>query len=333
MIESTSLYNTPEPLVSICCSTYNHENYIAQTLEGFLMQKCNFPVEILINEDCSTDKTASIIKEYEKQFPDVIKPVYQKENQYSKGVKPITKLLFPRVTGKYIAICEGDDYWTDPYKLQKQVDFLETNVEYGMVYTEFNRLNQKSGEIESNVFHNILGLKENTFENFIINTWFLATFTWVFKSEFLAFSQEFINKEFNIGDLPLLLTISANSKVGFINETMGVYRVLANSASHSRDKKFNYNFRKKVYNIQTYYADRYNISDKVRLAIDIKYYQTIYIRAIIWNDTLLAKKAYKLLKLQKNLSVKYLIFYHLCKVGFVRKWFNNYYYKNIWKSS
>ena len=116
------------PLVSIDCITYNHCKYIRDALEGFLMQRTNFPVEILIHDDASTDGTAEIIKEYEKQYPWLIKPVYQTENQYSKHNGTISKIQYGSALGKYIAFCEGDDYWTDPYKLQKQVDFLESNV-------------------------------------------------------------------------------------------------------------------------------------------------------------------------------------------------------------
>lgn len=116
--------------VSICCLTYNHHKYIKECLEGFLSQKTNFEIEILIHDDASTDSTQEIIKEYENRFPKIIKPIYQKENQYSKGVSLSLTYNFPRAKGKYIALCERDDYWTDPLKLQKQVDFLETNPDY-----------------------------------------------------------------------------------------------------------------------------------------------------------------------------------------------------------
>ena len=118
------------PLVSICCTAFNHEKFIRNCLDGFLIQKTNFKVEILINDDCSTDSTASIIKEYELKYPTLFNVFYQKENQYSKGIKPWPNVLFPASQGKYIALCEGDDYWTDPLKLQKQVDFLEANLGY-----------------------------------------------------------------------------------------------------------------------------------------------------------------------------------------------------------
>lgn len=146
MVSSTSLFSSEQPLVSILCPTYNHEKFIADALDSFLMQKTNFPVEILINEDCSTDGTAAIVKKYEKQFPEIIKVIYQHENLYSKGKKPLTQMLFPKSKGKYIATCEGDDFWVDENKLQKQVDFLENNPEYSMCYTDFSHSNEK-GEI------------------------------------------------------------------------------------------------------------------------------------------------------------------------------------------
>ena len=118
------------PVVSVICCTYNHEPYIRQCLEGFMMQKTDFPFEVLVHDDASTDNTSSIVKEFEAKFPDIIKPIYQLENQYHKKIDILTTYLFSRAKGRYIALCEGDDYWTDPLKLQKQVDFLEQNPLY-----------------------------------------------------------------------------------------------------------------------------------------------------------------------------------------------------------
>src|SRR5690606_11316563 len=119
------------PLVSISCITYNHAPYIRECLDGFMMQKCDFDFEVLIHDDASTDGTQEIIKEYQEKYPEIIKPIFQTENQYSKGIRGMNiQFNFPRAQGKYIALCEGDDYWTDPLKLQKQLDFLEANPEY-----------------------------------------------------------------------------------------------------------------------------------------------------------------------------------------------------------
>lgn len=115
-------------LVSISCFTYNHEPYIRQCLDGFVMQKTNFKFVAIVHDDASTDRTADIIREYEAKYPEIIKPIYETENQYSKKDGSIGRIMNAAIdaTGaKYIAMCEGDDYWTDPYKLQKQVDILE----------------------------------------------------------------------------------------------------------------------------------------------------------------------------------------------------------------
>lgn len=121
------------PLVSICSITYNHAPYIRQCLDGFLMQKTKFRYEIIIHDDASTDGTTEIIKEYAEKHPDLITPIFQKENQYSKGIRGMfPRFCFPHAKGKYIALCEGDDYWTDPLKLQKQMDFLEANPDFVM---------------------------------------------------------------------------------------------------------------------------------------------------------------------------------------------------------
>jgi len=122
------MIKTKNPLVSICCITYNHENYIRDALEGFLMQKTDFPFEIIIHDDASTDATADIIKRFEEKYPDIIKPIYQIENQYSKG-KRASLFTFKAARGKYVALCEGDDYWIDPLKLQKQITEMEKHPE------------------------------------------------------------------------------------------------------------------------------------------------------------------------------------------------------------
>ena len=119
-------------MVSVMCNAYNHEAYIRDALDGFVMQKTNFRFEVLVHDDASTDGTADIIREYEKKYPELIKPIYQTENQRSKGGGRVGKIQRARVRGKYTAICEGDDYWTDPLKLQKQYDAMEAHPEVDM---------------------------------------------------------------------------------------------------------------------------------------------------------------------------------------------------------
>lgn len=122
---------TNDIILSISCITYNHVNFIRTCLESFLMQKTNFPIEVVIYDDASTDGTREIIEEYTKKYPTIFFPLFQTENQYSKGIRGLNaRFNFSRCRGKYIAICEGDDFWNDPQKLQKQVDFLDANPDY-----------------------------------------------------------------------------------------------------------------------------------------------------------------------------------------------------------
>jgi glycosyltransferase involved in cell wall biosynthesis len=132
-----------DPLVSICCTAYNQEAFISTAIDGFLMQRTNFPFEILIHDDASSDGTAGIIKKYQKDHPNLIRSIYQSDNQYSQGIYP--EFIVEKMSrGKYIACCEGDDYWIDPYKLQKQVDFLEAHPEYVLI--SHNALNIREEE-------------------------------------------------------------------------------------------------------------------------------------------------------------------------------------------
>lgn len=121
------------PLLSIVCPAYNQEAFVAQTLDGFLSQQTSFSYEILINDDASTDNTARIIAQYAERHPQIIRPFYQQVNQFRLG-KPCVPNLFAKARGRYIAYCEADDYWTDPRKLQLQVDFLESHPDYVLTY-------------------------------------------------------------------------------------------------------------------------------------------------------------------------------------------------------
>ena len=125
-----------KPLVSIRCIVYNQERYIRDCLDGFVKQKTNFAFEAIVHDDASTDGTAAIIREYAAKYPDTIKPIIETENQYSKHDGSLRRIMDDACQGKYVAFCEGDDYWIDPLKLQRQVDFLESHSEYSMCWTD-----------------------------------------------------------------------------------------------------------------------------------------------------------------------------------------------------
>lgn len=152
MVENNCCFEHDEEIVvSILCLTYNHENFISQALDSFLMQKTNFNIEIIVHDDASTDKTPQIVLQYYKKNSSVVVPILQNENQYSKSKRIMSLYMFPKVRGKYIAICEGDDYWTDPYKLQKQVDYMENHSECSACIHAARKIDALSGSIKGEI--------------------------------------------------------------------------------------------------------------------------------------------------------------------------------------
>lgn len=249
-------WNGEIPLVSISCITYNHEPYIMQTLDGFLMQKTRFPFEVLIHDDASTDRTADIIREYEKKFPKIIKPIYQKENQYSKGNRAIlASFVYPRAKGKYIALCEGDDYWIDENKLQKQVDFMEQNPDVGLTYSKVKMLNNKQNE-----FFSVWGKEKNCFAELIQENQIPTLSVCMRKDILLQYIKDVApgTKNWLMGDYPMWLYFIHVSKVKFFDEITGVYRTLENSASHSTNVLKQINFLKSTYDIKEFFVSFFN---------------------------------------------------------------------------
>lgn len=250
------------PLVSICCITYNHHNFIRDAIEGFLMQKTSFIYEIIIHDDASVDGTTEIVRQYAKNYPDLIFPIIQSENQYSKEPASIeVRFVWPHVRGKYIALCQGDDYWIDPYKLQKQVDFMEENEEFGLVHGDCNFYFQDKKRWEYNANKtlankNIISSKEEIFNQLINSTYRIRTATVVFRKELLGK----INPNeitFIMSDTPTWLDFSQYTKFKYFDEVFSVYRIIGESASRSvsliRQKRFNLS---KV-EMRIYYLNKY----------------------------------------------------------------------------
>lgn len=208
------------PLVSIICNTYNHVDYIRQCLDGFLMQKTTFPIEILVHDDASIDGTADIVREYEALYPDLIKPIYQNVNQYSKGVKVTLEYQYSRAKGKYIALCEGDDYWTDSLKLQKQVDFLERNSDYSMACSDAV-IQTKDVELNWSRYSANMDIP---IEDIIINGGlFVQTASYIFRRDLLDNYPNFC-KQCHVGDYPLIIYAALNGNVRWFAEKQVVYR-------------------------------------------------------------------------------------------------------------
>lgn len=226
-----------QPIVSICCITYNHENYLSEALDSFLMQETDFPFEIIIRDDASTDKTAILIKEYENKYPNIIKPIYEKENGLQQGIKPLP-VAIKRARGEYIAICEGDDYWTDSKKLQIQLTEMKKYPDYKMSF-------HPSSELRAGV--NVLPKLHNTKKFYSVEEIITCDFhliqtnTVMIKKESLDSLNIELHSNSPVGDVWIRLTASIPNGIMFIDKMMSTYRVASSgswSESIQRDNKF-----------------------------------------------------------------------------------------------
>jgi glycosyltransferase involved in cell wall biosynthesis len=229
--------------VSILCLTYNHEQYIKQAIEGFLSQKTSFQFEIIIHDDASTDNTAGIIREYAKQYPKVIRPILQHDNLYCReGFIGIMRTLLDLASGKYIAICEGDDYWHDPLKLQKQVDAIEADKNISLVTSDVDILHQKTGRLVKSVFHrtgNVPKPDEDITFDLLTRKYIFVTATFLMRlNDFRRIIDECpyeFSDRWPFNDTQLMLECSRLGRINFIPESLATYRKLDESASSSRN--------------------------------------------------------------------------------------------------
>lgn len=225
--ELLSNWFVDEPLISIVCTSYNHELFIRDALNGFFGQITKYPFEVIIHDDASTDDTQEIIKEYVDKYPKIIKPILQLENQWmEKGISGTTKFAFPAARGKYIAWCEGDDYWTDPFKLQKQVDFLEANPDYVLCFHNADYLFQNGIKMLFSEKFNFLKLK-NVFTRIDLfrERWFIPTASIVFRKN--ALIADFLKDVYSV-DSTLYLVLSHFGRFYYIADSMSIYRLNSN---------------------------------------------------------------------------------------------------------
>lgn len=210
-------------LVTVQVVTYMHEKYISQCLESILMQKTDFDFEIVINDDASVDNTAVIISKFENNYPNKIKAIYQKENQYSKyGFKNIRNQIHNLSVGKYIALCEGDDYWTDTLKLQKQVDFLESNPKYSICFTNVSELIEN--KIVNSKINLIIGKNKNYETNLsnFLNPYFFYTCSSLYRN---VIDINVFDKLKYCKDIFLFSLILEYGDLYLLNQVCSVYRI------------------------------------------------------------------------------------------------------------
>jgi hypothetical protein len=221
--EMIKYVNSSIPVVSICCTTYNHAQYIRQCLDGFIMQQTSFGFEILIHDDASTDETAEIIREYEREYPKLFKPIFQSDNQYSKGLSISATYNFPRAKGKYIAFCEGDDYWTDSLKLQKQVDFMEEHEDVFVCFHKVNVIVPNEPEMIED-FHVIDVPEKSSLIDLVKIGNYIPTNSGLYRNDRRVFAD--INRLGTnaIGDYALWIMCSQYGKIYKLPDNMAVYR-------------------------------------------------------------------------------------------------------------
>lgn len=214
------------PLVSVLCLAYNHESYIEQCINGFVMQQCSFPFEVIIHDDASIDKSADIIQKYCSRYPELFVPILQHENQFSKHVPITTNHMFPIARGKYIAFCEADDYWVDPLKLQKQVNFMESHPDYSVCVHGCRLYDEQQQSFVDNQYYmntpdtiGILDLFGRPFN--------IASSSLFFKRNAQAeHKRQMMGDMVNInGDTISLFLYAEQGKIKFIPEEMSVYRL------------------------------------------------------------------------------------------------------------
>ena len=265
-------------MVSAYCLAYNHEKYIRDTLEGFVSQKTDFPFEVFVHDDASTDATAAIIREYAEKYPRLIKPILQTENQYSQGI-PIAKThILPRMSGKYIAICEGDDYWCDPNKLQKQVDFLEAHPDYSACMHNTRKLNAATGR-ETVMF----GVKECDLDvpTMVANpSGVCHTSSFMYRREYMQNRPAFTNAVKTVGDYPLTIYLAMEGSVHYFPEVMSVYRAFTQGSWTKRMQvnaqmavKTQSEFAQMLKMADAYSAEQYH--DAFALAIQSREYKVL----------------------------------------------------------
>ena len=297
-----------EIMVSIICNTFNQEKYIERAIKGFLMQKTDFRYEVILHDDASTDGTADIVRKYEKKYPDIIKPIYETENQYSKNVKITLDISLPKAKGKYFAMCEGDDYWVDPYKLQKQVDYMESHPDCTLCIHNallVNSENKKIGYVKTAAKNSEIPMEE------VIRRGggMCATNSILAPTAMMHDVPEFY-RDYSI-DYFLQAYLSANGKTFCFADAMSAYRVNADNSWTGRMRK-----SKSV--SRTHYVRVINSLKKLNLYTDYKYQKEIGQKVLEFEfSVLMMDKDYQRLGKEpyksyiKSLPFKEKIQYHL----------------------
>ncbi len=252
-------------LLSIVCNTYNHKPFIREALDSFLMQKTSFAFEVLVHDDASTDGTGQIVLEYAERYPNIIKAIVQQENQHSKGVRILSSFQYPRARGSFIAFCEGDDYWTDDHKLQKQVNALLANPDSDVCAHQCVKI--RDGHIEGYIKPKDYNCVIPVEEVIIGGGGFVATSSLLFRKE--ALIKETPMKKILSIDYVIQVEGALRGGMVYLNDCMSAYRL---NVPGSWSMRMNNNVQKLI--------NHYNTAEKMLLSLD-EYTEHKYSEAII----------------------------------------------------
>ncbi len=225
------------PLVSIRCLVYNHEPFLRDCLEGFVMQQTDFPFEAIVHDDASTDRSADIIREYAKKYPHIIKPIYETENLYSRKDGSLGRIVDAAISHhcKYVAYCEGDDYWTDPLKLQKQVDYMQGHPECSMCFHSYKRLVVENRDNDS-----VVNVEDRTYDcSALLNGCFPQTATTMYRKDVVTsevYAKAEPLKQYGAGDVVLVLSAVVMGQIHGLSDIMSVYRSHPGGVSYAWGK-------------------------------------------------------------------------------------------------
>lgn len=227
--------NIEQPIVTVWCLTYNQKDFIRDALDGFVMQRTNFPFEVIVHDDASTDGTTDIVYDYAAKYPHIIKPMIEKENQWQKGgLKHIVAIMNEKHRrGKYIAFCEGDDYWTDPEKLQRQVLFLESNPDYSMCFHSA----KKKFETETYAWIDCENIQDRDYApTDIFVNWTVPTASVLCRKEAMEFYSQLKHSEcIQNYDIFVILSCAMVGKLRGMHEQMSVYRIQGEGLTYNKN--------------------------------------------------------------------------------------------------
>jgi len=212
------------PVVSVCCATFNHEKYISEAINSILIQETNFPFEIIVRDDCSTDQTATIIRGFVEKYPNIINPIYETENQYSKGVKPMP-VIHKRALGEYFALCDGDDYWTDKEKLQIQTDEMKRHPELDLCFHHATDLHGNK-EIDTGGRYANENKIYTTSEVILGDGGFCATASLMLRNEVIKTLPDWFYTTAPVGDYFMQIYGSVRGGALYLNKNMCIYRTM-----------------------------------------------------------------------------------------------------------